>query len=238
MSGRVVFDRIADYLRTELFPCCDLLSQRVLLTLYRLIAKGSPVTLERLGAASESDSGTVKKVVEEVAQSRLQYDEAGRIVAFAGLTQMPANHRFTFSGRELFTWCAFDALFLPELLDGTARVSSVCPVTGAEIGMTVRKDGLDLNKADDAVMSFVMPDAENCCTDLRGAFCNHVNFFASRQSSDTWLEQNPGAVILSLDDAFALGRIRNHAGFKDVLADHGGRLDVERIAATSSRETR
>jgi len=238
MSGQKVFDTIAHYLRTELFPCSDFLSQQVLLTLYRLIAKGSPVTLESLSAASGSDSSAVKEVVEDVEPSRVQYDEAGRIVAFAGLTQMPANHRFVLSGRELFTWCAFDALFLPELLDGTARVSSVCPVTGAEIGMTVSKDGLDLHEAGDAVMSFVMPDAENCCTDLRGAFCNHVNFFASRQTGDTWLGQNPGAVILSLDDAFALGRIRNHAGFKDVLGDHGGWLDVEPIAVTSSGGTK
>lgn len=238
MNDLKIFDSIAHYLRSELFPCSDLLSQRVLLTLYRLIAKGSPVTLESLGAASGSDSGTVKEIVEEVAPSRLQYDEAGKIVAFAGLTQMPANHRFTFGGRELFTWCAFDALFLPDLLDGTARVSSACPVTGAEIGMTVNKDGLEVNEAGDAVMSFVMPDAENSRSDLRGVFCNHVNFFASRRIGDSWLEQNPGAAILSLDDAFALGRIRNHAGFKDVLADHGGRLDVEPIAVTSSGGTK
>jgi alkylmercury lyase len=238
MRDRKAFDTIAHYLRTELFPCSDFFSQHVLLTLYRLIAKGSPVSLESLGAASGSDSGAVKEVLEQVAPSRLQNDEAGRIVAFAGLTQMPANHRFVFNGRELFTWCAFDTLFLPELLDGTARISSVCPVTGAAIGMMVSKDGLEVSVAGAAVMSFVMPDAENCCADLRGTFCNHVNFFASRRAGDIWLEHNPRAAILSLDDAFALGRINNHAGFKDVLAGYSGRLNVEPKAITSAGGTK
>jgi hypothetical protein len=37
-------------------------------------------------------------------------------------------------------------------------------------------------------------------------------------------------VILSLDEAFVLGRISNQATFKDVLTDQPGRYDVEAIA--------
>ena len=235
MSDQKQFDVIAHYLRTELFPRSDLLSQRVLLSLYRLIAKGSPVTLESLGATLGIDNHAVKEVIELVAPSRLQFDEAGRIIAFAGFSQVPTGHRFMFGKHELFTWCAFDTLFLPRLLGGNARVSSSCPVTDAEIRVTVTKDGLEDVQPDGAVMSFVMPEVENCCTDLRGAFCNHVNFLASRQAGVAWLERNADAAILSLHDAFALGQIRNQSGFSDVLADDTGQADAEPITSTSSR---
>ena len=227
MSDQKLFDVIANYLRTELFPRGDLLSQRVLVSLYRLIAKGDPVTLESLGATLGIDSDAVQEVIELVAPSRLQYDEAGRIIAFAGLSQVPTGHRFMFGKQELFTWCAFDTLFLPQLLGGNARVSSSCPVTDAEVRVSVTKDGLEDIQPNGAVMSFVMPEVENCCADLRGAFCNHVNFLASRQAGAGWLEQNTDAAILSLDDAFALGQIHIQSEFRDVLA--------EPISSTSSR---
>ncbi len=230
MRDQNVFGTIALYLQTEFFPCSDLFSQRVLLTLYRLVAKGDPITLERLGGAVGADRDLVMEAIGAVPPSRLQYDEAGSIIAFAGLSQVPANHRFMFGGLELFTWCAFDGLFLPELLDGTAGISSICPVTESEIRVTASKYGLEVIEPDGAVMSFVMPDHGSCCADMRGTFCNHVNFLASRQAGEIWLEHNAKAVILSLDEAFVLGRISNQATFKDALADQPGRYDVEPFA--------
>ena len=73
--------------------------------------------------------------------------------------------------------------------------------------------------------------------DLRGSFCNHVNFFASHRTAEGWLARNPGAATLSLDDAFALGRIRNDAGFGLVLTDHDGRLDGEPAMLTPGWES-
>ena len=80
-----------------------------------------------------------------------------------------------------------------------------------------------------------MPDVENCCADLRGTFCNHVNFLASRQAGTAWLERNADAAALTLDDAFALGRIKNRSDFRDVLADDTRRADAEPITSISSR---
>ncbi len=217
---QAAFDAIAYFLRTELFPGGDRFSQHVLLTLYRLLAKGSPVTLESLNAASGGDRAAVNAVVADIAPSRLRYDDAGRIFAFAGLTQRPAKHRFVLHGRELFTWCAFDALFLPQLLNGTAEISTRCPTTDTNITMAVG-DGVHTANPADTVMSFVTPDNGRCHADLRGTFCNHVHFFAARPAAEIWLANNPTATILSLQDAVRLARIRNEAAFGDVLTGHG-----------------
>lgn len=229
MRDQPLLDTIEGYLRTELFPQSDLLSQRVFLNLYRLLSEGSPVTRERISDALGIDNDFVKGVLDSVASSRFHYDEAGGIIAFAGLSLVPTPHRFEYGGQELFTWCAFDALFLPELLEGPARVSSLCPVTHAEIRLTVTPDGLEDVEPSGAVMTFVMPESGSHCADLRGAFCNHVNFLASRQASGAWLKRNVGAAVLSLGDAFELGHIRNVSGFKDVLAGNSRGNDAEPI---------
>ncbi len=218
MTSQASFDAIVHYLRNELFPSSDHFSQHVLLGLYRLIAQGSPVSLEDLGTELGLGHAAVKRAIAAVAPSRLQYNDKGAIIAFAGLSQVPSPHRFSFGGRDLFTWCAFDTLFLPEVLGGSARVSSKCPITAKEIRFTVTEEGPQAVTPGETVMSFVMPSTDTCCTDLRDVFCNHVNFLASRQAGAAWLARNPDATILSLNDAFALGRIRNDSAFGGVLS--------------------
>lgn len=236
MSNQDRLTKVADYLTTELFPDTDPLSQSILLGLYRLVATGEPVSLAQLSESVSIDVESVKKRLRSVAPSRFQYDDGGRIVAFAGLSQEPTHHRFLFDGRELFTWCAFDSLFLPQLLGADAQVSSCCPVTDAEIHLTVTADGPRGLVPEGTMMSFVMPDAEKCCGDLRGVFCNHVNFLASPDASRTWQQQNDAAVILTVAEAFHMGQVRNNACFKDALTGVTGQSG--NMAAYSAPETK
>ena len=213
-----VFRAIADFLRDGgLFKRADFQSQRALLTLYRLIAGGEPVSVERLAATLGLDDTTVRNLLGRLPPSTFQYDEPGRIIGFGGLSQSPTRHRFTVGGRGLYTWCAFDGLFLPELLDSPGRITTACPVTRVDIRLTVTPEGVEKTDPDGVVMSFVMPETAGYRADLRGTFCRYVNFFASDQAGAAWLTGNPGAAILSLAEAYALGRIRNETGFKDLL---------------------
>jgi alkylmercury lyase len=54
-------------------------------------------------------------------------DEQGHVIGFLGLSIRPMPHRLTVTGRTLYAWCAFDTLFLPELLGAAAEVESRCP---------------------------------------------------------------------------------------------------------------
>jgi alkylmercury lyase len=217
MNGRENFEAIADYLRTELFPDNTVLSQRISLALYREVSKGVPVTASHLGDTLGMDEKTIRQTLADIDPSRLHYDENDNIVAFAGLSQIKAPHRFLCKGHALYTWCVFDALFLPQLLRAEAQVISVCPVTDATITMLVTSEGPQQIKPANTVMSFVRPGQENLCGNLRAAFCNHVNFFASRDIGENWQKKKPGADVLSLNAAFALGRIRNESYFKHVI---------------------
>ena len=63
-------------------------------------------------------------------QAFIDRDRERRVLGFGGLATMPMHHRFEVDGRELSTWCAWDSLFIPEILGRSARVASLDPENG------------------------------------------------------------------------------------------------------------
>jgi hypothetical protein len=43
--------------------------------------------------------------------------------------------------------------------------------------------------------------------DVINSFCHYVLAFASLDAADEWVAKNPGTFVLSLDEAFELGRL-------------------------------
>ena len=217
-GGSAPLDALADFLRDGgLFHQADAAAQRVQTALYRLVSEGAPVDLDRLAAAVGLGRDEVAEILEAIPPSNFQRDEANRILGFRGLGQVPSRHRLTLAdpmlaGNKLYAWCAFDCLFLPALLGGAMEVASTCPVTQAEIRLTVTPTGVAQVRPESVVMSFVTPETASMRADLRGTFCCHVNFFASQAAAEAWRADHEGAAIVSLDEGFELGRIRNQAG--------------------------
>ena len=144
-------------------------------------------------------------------------DSGGRIVGFRGLGQVPTRHHLGFAGKRLYAWCAFDCLFLAELLGGAIEVASTCPASGADIRLTVTPEGVAAVGPVSTVLSFVTPEPARMRAELRDVFCCHVNFFANPEVAESWCREHPGAGVLTLDQGFELARLRNAAGFGDVL---------------------
>jgi hypothetical protein len=59
-------------------------------------------------------------------------------------------------------------------------------------------------------MSIGAPDRAACCDNLRGAFCNHVNFFVDETAFRDWAADRSGVASVSLPEAHDLARRRNH----------------------------
>ncbi len=223
----VSLDALADFLRDgRLLHQAGADAQRVQTALYRLVAEGAPVDPDRLADAVGLGRDEVAEIIEVIPPSNFQRDEANRIVGFRGLGQVPSRHRLTLAdpllaGHKLYAWCAFDCLFLPALLDGAMEVASTCPVTRAEIRLTITPMGVAQVQPESVVMSFVTPETASLHADLHGTFCRHVNFFASATAAETWRADNRGATIITLDQGFELGRVRNQVSFGAGPADHG-----------------
>ena len=45
------------------------------------------------------------------------------------------------------------------------------------------------------------------------SFCHFVHLFASRDAGESWIVEHPGTFLLSLDEAFELGRLVNARNF-------------------------
>ena len=97
----------------------------------------------------------VRAIAEESPVSP-ERDSEGNLVG-AGLTSVPTPHRFRVKGRDLFVWCALDALFLPGLLGETAEVQSNCPTTGDEIRLTVSPEAEAEYTPGETVLTIVVP---------------------------------------------------------------------------------
>ena len=200
MSQAVHLPTLADSVGAALL-CCD--DPPLAIALLRALAGGDPVPDSDLAAATGRDQAQVT-----VALSRwpnVQRDDRGRVIAFSGLSQRPTAHRFRLGERELFTWCAWDTLFLPALLDQPASVRSRCPATGAEVSLTVEPERIREHRPDTLHVSFP-PTAAVSTADVTGSFCCHVHFLAGPDAGDDWLRDHPATTALTLDEAFELGR--------------------------------
>lgn len=192
---------LADSLATT-FPCCD--DAPLALALLGELAKGEAVGAAQLARTVERDEYDVAATFDR--WPNLHRDGRARVVAFAGLSVAPTQHRFEVAGSRLYTWCAWDTLFLPYLLRQTARVESTCAVTGADVRLTVAPEGV--RAAEPAAMRVSFPPpASTVTSDITASFCCRVHFLAGQAAAEAWLAENPGGLTLSLEDAVELGRL-------------------------------
>ena len=207
----------ADFLRPleTAFPTVTDAEDRWLAsTLFRLLAKGEPVEDSRLAGAVGRPEAELTATLAEPPFSRLLYrDDQGRIVGFGGLAVgdlAESPHRLMLDGRQLYAWCAGDALFLPVVLEREARVESRCPTSGEQISLAVSPQGFRDLEPSGAVMSFLDPDelAERAEAggDVIRSFCRFVHFFASPEAARAWIADHPGTAEISITDGFEIGR--------------------------------
>lgn len=172
--------------------------------LVRLLAGGQPVTPERLATALQMTAEQVAEALASLAD--LEVDSNGNILGW-GLTFIPTPHRFRVNGQQFYTWCALDALTYPVLLQVVASVESSCPISGAPVTLSVTPAGVhDLTPAG-AIVSVVIPEPGSSCNGDRGSFCTQSLFFRSRRDALRWRASSPGAWLLSVADAYRVGRL-------------------------------
>jgi alkylmercury lyase len=202
--------------------------QRIALGIYRALARGRPLSAEQLAVTLSLPESRMREALARDSIRCFTYvDEQGRVAGFGGLATTPMHHRFQLNGRTLWTWCAWDSLFIPELLGETARVESPDPETSEVVRLTLSPEHVDLVQPADAVVSFLLPkphDIDTSATNVMASFCHFVFFFASRESGERWAARHPRTFLYSVEEAFQLGRRLNRQIFGHALArGHGAR---------------
>jgi alkylmercury lyase len=138
-------------------------------------------------------------------------DADNNVVGIMGLSLNDTPHRFYVNGTRMLTWCAGDALFVPAVLGRTATVESKSPVSGERVRLKVSPQGVEEVHPVRAVVSIVIvdPDEANMGSveAIWGTFCHHIFFFASREEAERWAAGRDDIEILSVEEAYELGRL-------------------------------
>lgn len=198
----------------EVFPSLEPDSRRVAVQLYRLLAKGESVARQSLATAAGVSLERVNEILED--WSGVFYD-GDKIQGFWGITPKEfSKHLYTSNGRTNYAWCAWDTLFLPEILGSEAEIQSTCPESGEIIRLDVSPDGVLQVEPQSAVMSILEP-TDDVTEDVVSKFCHFVYFFPSMEIGAQWIAKNPGTRLISIKDAFELGKRRNRGQFQEAL---------------------
>ena len=198
----------------SVFPQFGPDSRRVAVQLYRLLAEDEAVPLENLAGATDLP---LERIREILAEWVVVFYEGDSIVGFWGLPpRLLSKHLLKFDGRTKYAWCAWDTLFIPEIIGKTVNVESTDPESGEIVRLTVGPEAVNSVAPETAVMSILEP-TEEMTDDIVAKFCHFVHFFPSREVGEKWTAKNPGTWLISLKDAFYLAKLRNRGRFGETL---------------------
>ena len=186
-------------------------NSRLLIKTWRILAKGQTITngdLERISDELGIDYDQADEFLRQVSER----DSNDNIIGLIGLSLNPDwAHRFSINGNSLRTWCAWDTLLLPAMLDANAVVESESPVSGRTVRLTVTPEGVEDSIPEGAVVSIATIDPEvhdvSSVEAIWSNFCHQVYFFPTREEADEWAEGNDNIAILTVEEAYELGRL-------------------------------
>jgi alkylmercury lyase len=191
--------------------------QRLSAEIYRQLADGQPVTAAALAGSLDSTIEDVRTAWGKLPSFYIGFDDEGRVIEWLGFGLDGGNNRFRIRGHAMHAWCAWDALFLPQIIGDDAQVEANDPETGAPISLTVSPKGVRIARPAGTVMTFAIAGMEAFPEFENFSFQKTVFFFISEDSAAAWVEKNPGPVIISLEEGFAIGKTAIRAIHPDLL---------------------
>ena len=199
---------------SSVFPRLNRTEQKVSLQIYQLLSHGDPITPQYVADSLQIPIETINEMLNH--WWGIDYDDCNQIIAYWGLSIRPTQHCFEIDGQMMYAWCAWDTLFLPEILKASARVESSCATTRSRIRLTLSSDHVDHVQPKNAVISFMTPDAARVKENVVANFCHSVHFFKSEDAGRVWTDKHPGTFLLTIDQAHTLGRKFNAMQYRDV----------------------
>ena len=192
-------------------------NSRLLIKVWRTLANGNPVTNEQIDQIAAEIGIPVDPAGEFLSQVT-ERDGDDNIIGLMGLSlNEDWVHRFNVDGVSLRTWCAWDTLFLPPMISKTVVVESESPMSGDTVSLVVSPEKVESSTPPGAVVSIATIDPAihdvSSVEAIWSNFCHQVFFFPSMDEAEQWAEGMTNIVILSVHDAYELGK----QAFADLL---------------------
>ena len=192
-------------------------NSRLLIQVWRTLTSGHPVSNQQIYQIA-MELGIPADPAGEFLSQVTERDGDDKIIGLMGLSlNEDWVHRFYVDGVSLRTWCAWDTLFLPGMVGKKAVVESESPVSGDTVILEVSPEKVESSTPSGAVVSIVTfdPDRDELSSveAIWGNFCHQVFFFSSKDEAKQWAEGKTNIAILSVHDAYDLGK----RAFSDLL---------------------
>ncbi len=202
-------------------PTLDATDQQIAIATYRLLAGGKPVATEAIAGAVGVPAARVEAALES--WPGVYRDDASRVAGFWGLGIEPLDPEYSLQidGKTSYAWCALDTLFIPPLVGKTVSVQATDPVNGQRVSLVVDGNGVQEVTPPGAVVSMVIPDGP-FGYDVIESFCHKVLFFASEESGRSWVAEHEGTTLLTVQEAFEVGRFAPEFVYPDVFGQQNG----------------
>lgn len=175
--------------------------------LYQKLALGRSVTIETIANELKNSIQHIQDHLKQMAY--VEYNKASEISAYRGVTLTQTNHYVSHNNSKVYTWCAFDTLFLADLLVKPVSISSNCPTCCKAIAFTVTDRDLTSLEDTDIVMSFIIPNKIDYCEDLQNTFCCKVHFFCNDQCGSDWKNLSAKIGFFGLAESLVIAQERN-----------------------------
>ncbi|MFW5910629.1 MAG: organomercurial lyase, partial [Thiohalospira sp.] len=172
--------------------------------LFARLGRGQPVPVGELAEAVAWPEARVRDCL--ASWWGIRFDESGRIGGFWGLDTAPTQHRLELEGRTLYAWCAWDTLFLPDLLGEPALVESRCPLANRPVRLEVAPEGVAWAKPGDCRLGLVPPEPRAVQAGVQEAFCCGVRFLSDSETAGRWQMKHPDGYVLTPDQGHRLGQ--------------------------------
>src|SRR5262245_26409156 len=184
--------------------------------LRRFAERGRPTT-EELGKEAEQLGLALQPAIATLRREDLVHlGGDGEITVAYPFSGVPTAHRVRFpNGQEAFAMCAIDALGIAPMLDQPIEITSHDPLSDKPYHADLSPDGSASSQPDTAAVVAGVNDrhADSC-----SGCCPVLNFFASRENAERWLNEHPHVhgEVITIEDAIAAGR----AIFAEVLTEN------------------
>ncbi len=171
----------------------------------QFLSKGEPVSPESLVEAWGMPIEHVHAIFEQAsALGTLQLDDSGNMVGTA-ISLVPSSHKFQIDGKNLYAWCAYDAIYAPGVIGKNAIIDSVDPISNELIRIKVSPEGVTESEPKEIFATVVGMEA-----DARGGAesprCNQMQFFVSEENASRWATDYSGVSIMTVDQLFDVAR--------------------------------
>ncbi len=197
------------------------------MALIRRLARGAPVAIGVLAGDAGLPEAEVTGKLDRM--PGVYRDEAGRVAGYFGITVAEiGKHRLHLDGHTVSAWCAWDTLFLPDVIGRTAQVTSRTPDHDDPVSLTVTPGGPRDVTPPGTVVTFVSPKAD-FIGDPIAEFCHYVHFFpsAEAEAAAAWTAEHPGTFAVPLADAYQLAEVLTQTVFGKVVPPRQQRIADE-----------